>query len=257
MESHRCRGTKPNVNASPKISITEIKPLIYFRLSQDPSGEEVAATAPCAAETSGWAIAPFPLHFHCLLRGDLSGLLHVFLPVITVVSNIFSIIKCQLGHCWDGFSSEERQVVDVDVCMVIGGCDYSAIGLTGVIDETRRSTHKHPVADIAFTLLPHVETEEVVVGIRIAFLAAAVSFFTRDDFPSVRIDELASLQIDLTPQTFVVLATRHPQYWIYSPQPRFLVLNISKGTFRPCWTTRFLQFELQLQRALHSKTCHP
>ena len=171
----------------------EIRPLIYFRLSRVSLCEEVAATAPRTAETSGWAIALFPLHFFRLLRGDFSGFLHIFLPVVTVVSNIFSIIKCQFGHCWDGLSSEKRQVVDIDVRMIVWGCNYSTIGLTAVVDETRRSTHKHPVADIALTLLPHVETEEVVVAICIAFLAAAVSFFTRNDFPSVRIDELALL----------------------------------------------------------------
>lgn len=222
-----------------------------------PSSEEITAAAPCAATAPRGAITLLLLQFCRFLSSDLTGSLHILLPIITVVPNIFSIIERQLSHCWNRLGSKERQVVDVDVRMVIRGCDDSTIGLTGVVDETRGSTHEHAVADIPFALLPHIETEKVVVGIGIAFLAAAISFFARDDFSSVRIDELAFFQIDLAPKTLIMLATADLQNWIYSPQPRFLVLKISKGTFRPCWTTRFLQLELQLQRALHSKTCHP
>ena len=226
-------------------------------LSLLPSSEKVTAAASCATKAPRRAITLLLLQFRRFLCADLTRSFHILLPIVTVVPNILSIIKRQLGHCWDGLGSKERQIVDIDICMIVRGCDNSTIGLAGVVDKTRGSTHEHPVADIAFALRPHVETEEVVVGVSIAFLAAAISFFARDDLSSVRIDELAFFQVDLAPKTLVLLATEELLHWIYSPQPRFLVLKISKGTFRPCWTTRLLQLELQLQRALHSKTCQP
>ena len=114
----------------------EIRPLVHLRLSQVPLREKIPPTAPRTTKTSGRAIPPFPFHLSRFLRRDFPRLFYVVLAVATVVADIFSIIKCQLGHCWDGLSSKECQVVDVDVRMIVRGCDYSTIGLTGVVDET-------------------------------------------------------------------------------------------------------------------------
>ena len=100
------------------------------------SSEEVAAACWCPTEASCGTIALLLLQFRRFLCGDLTGPFHVIVPNVAVVPNILSIIERQLGHCWDRLGSKEGQIVNVNICVVVRGCDDSTIGLARVVDET-------------------------------------------------------------------------------------------------------------------------
>ena len=77
--------------------------------------------------------------------------------------------------------------------MIVRYCELGTVGITGVVHETGRSTHQHPITHVALALFPPIEVEKVVVCFWAAFLATLVGFFACDNLAPVSIDELAFL----------------------------------------------------------------
>ena len=76
--------------------------------------------------------------------------------------------------------------------MIVRDSEQSAVGLAGVIYESRRPANVHSIAHI-FRFFKLVEVKKIVVFI--GSLLALIRLVGRDDLPTIRIHELALLEI--------------------------------------------------------------
>ena len=107
------------------------------------------------------------------------------------------IIKRELRACWDIFKSEEGNIINPRVVLVVADGILPAIRLAAVVDEARRTAHILSINHVAFFLRKAVaneliETIEVALLLLRASLFAAIGLLRGDDLTKVGVDELPS-----------------------------------------------------------------
>lgn len=106
------------------------------------------------------------------------------------------IRTCAFGN---SLSSEEGDIVDIDICVIIRYSIDRAVRITGVINEPCWSSDMHTVTHVTLSTLllsPFIEIHQVDLLVNRAAFVSIISFVVSNDLSPVSVDKLAPLQVN-------------------------------------------------------------